>query len=615
MVVQVIKGRYTISGSITPRGKIQSNIQNTVLKGLSAYELAVKYGYVGEPEEWLASLKGETGPQGEQGLTGEPGSGIESVEQNDDYTLTLRFDDGTSYTTSPIRGVKGEQGIQGLTGNGIASVELNQDYTLTIRYTDGSSYTTESIRGEKGETGEAGYTPQKGVDYFDGQDGAPGRDGHTPQKGVDYFDGEPGHSPVVTTSKSGSATTVYIDGEPAATILDGATGEKGEAGENGNGISSVILNQDYTLTINFSNGSSYTTTSIRGATGQKGDDGNGIVSIEKTATVENIDTYTITFTDGTTTTYDVENGAVTSINGQKGAVQIGVDASGDGLVVLEGEGITANSIESVVMNQDYTLTINFSDETSYTTAPIRGLPGADGAKGDPGDDGKSAYDYAVDGGYTGSETDFAQKLATEYVSDIQINGTSIFNSGVANVPIAGSNFGVVKYLDSRGVVLDSNGIMTLAKGTDTQIKEATARELAVMISTQHQSVFYGLAKAAGDTTQSQSSNSVGTYTESAQSAINDMLNAPVSVSGTTPTIVAKSGIQYICGEVTLLDFTPCSSGICDVRFTSGSAATVLTVPSTVKFPDWFDPTSLEQDTVYEINVLDGVYGVVTAWEA
>ena len=85
------------------------------------------------------------------------------------------------------------------------------------------------------------------------------------------------------------------------------------------------------------------------------------------------------------------------------------------------------------------------------------------------------------------------------------------------------------------------------------------------------------------------------------------------MSGATPTITAATNTRYICGEVTLLNFTPSVSGICDVRFTSGSTATVLTVPNTVKFPDWFDPTSLETNTVYEINVLDGVYGAVMTW--
>ena len=43
-----------------------------VLKGyyLSAYAIAVKHGYSGSEENWLASL---VGPQGEQGPQGEPG--------------------------------------------------------------------------------------------------------------------------------------------------------------------------------------------------------------------------------------------------------------------------------------------------------------------------------------------------------------------------------------------------------------------------------------------------------------------------------------------------------------------------------------------------------------
>ena len=42
--------------------------------------------------------------------------------------------------------------------------------------------------------------------------------------------------------------------------------------------------------------------------GPKGDTGNGIVSIEKTATSGLVDTYTITFTNGNTTTFTVSNG-------------------------------------------------------------------------------------------------------------------------------------------------------------------------------------------------------------------------------------------------------------------------------------------------------------------
>ncbi len=93
----------------------------------------------------------------------------------------------------------------------------------------------------------------------------------------------------------------------------------------------------------------------------------------------------------------------------------------------------------------------------------------------------------------------------------------------------------------------------------------------------------------------------------------EAMEKTVTVSGTSPTIAAEQNTRYICGEVTSLSFTPCASGICDVRFTSGSTVTVLTLPSTVKMPDWFDPTALDANTVYEINVLDGVYGVVMSW--
>ena len=126
-------------------------------------------------------------------------------------------------------------------------------------------------------------------------------------------------------------------------------------------------------------------------------------------------------------------------------------------------------------------------------------------------------------------------------------------------------------------------------------------------------VFYGMAKAAGDTSQASSSNAVGTYTENAKSAINSMLDAPETVTGTTPIITGKAGVRYICGEVTTISITPPVSGAVDVIFESGSTPAVLTVPNTVKFPAWFDPDDLDANVTYEINILDGVYGVVTSW--
>ena len=87
--------------------------------------------------------------------------------------------------------------------------------------------------------------------------------------------------------------------------------------------------------------------------------------------------------------------------------------------------------------------------------------------------------------------------------------------------------------------------------------------------------------------------------------------APVTVTGTTATIVAEAGKRYICGELTELTFTPPSEGITDIIFTSGTTATVLTLlpANGVTMPDGF---SVESGKKYEFNFLDRL-GVVQSW--
>ena len=87
----------------------------------------------------------------------------------------------------------------------------------------------------------------------------------------------------------------------------------------------------------------------------------------------------------------------------------------------------------------------------------------------------------------------------------------------------------------------------------------------------------------------------------------------VPVSGATPSITGVANTRYVCGEVSTISITPPDTGIIDVIFKSGTTAAVLTVPNTVLWPEWFDPSSLSTSTTYEINILDGVYGVVATW--
>lgn len=83
-----------------------------------------------------------------------------------------------------------------------------------------------------------------------------------------------------------------------------------------------------------------------------------------------------------------------------------------------------------------------------------------------------------------------------------------------------------------------------------------------------------------------------------------------TVSGTSANIDPETYHYYLCGALTALtvDSSPGTGGW-SVRFTSGSTATVLTMPNTVVMPDGFD---VDASTVYEINVLDN-YALVASW--
>ena len=86
-----------------------------------------------------------------------------------------------------------------------------------------------------------------------------------------------------------------------------------------------------------------------------------------------------------------------------------------------------------------------------------------------------------------------------------------------------------------------------------------------------------------------------------------------TVTGSTPSITGKANYRYNCGELTTLSITPPAAGSIDVYFTSGSTATVLTVPNTVKWPVWFDATVLDSNTIYELLITDATYGSVMTW--
>ena len=124
-------------------------------------------------------------------------------------------------------------------------------------------------------------------------------------------------------------------------------------------IDHISLNPDYTLTIYYSDGTSDTTSSIRGATG------NGIASIAKTGssgTNPKVDTYTITYTDGNTDTFTVTNG----LKGDTGAT----GATGNGIATIAK---TSSTVVDGRVVDTYTVTM-----TNGTTSTFEVTNGKDG---------------------------------------------------------------------------------------------------------------------------------------------------------------------------------------------------------------------------------------------
>lgn len=121
----------------------------------------------------------------------------------------------------------------------------------------------------------------------------------------------------------------------------------------------------------------------------------------------------------------------------------------------------------------------------------------------------------------GNLTDSGKK-PSDFPTDVQVNGTSVVSNGVANIPFAGATPGAVA-VTGYGLQMQSTGSISIKPATPEQIKAGIRAWEAIVPGRQQDSVFYGLAKASGDSTQSASSNAVGTYTDSAKVAIQKML--------------------------------------------------------------------------------------------
>lgn len=186
-----------------------------------------------------------------------------------------------------------------------------------------------------------------------------------------------------------------------------------------------------TYTITYTDG---TTDTFDVTNGIEGGDGRGIVSILKTSTQELTDTYTITYTDDTTSTFDVKNGvdgvSVESITlyetvglvdtyeiiystGSRSYFNVKNGADGVG---TDGRGIVSIIKTSTVGLVD-TYTVTYSDSTTSTF---------DVTNGEKGDNGTSAYEIYIAGGGTLSEIDYNASITNipSHIADTDIHVTT-----------------------------------------------------------------------------------------------------------------------------------------------------------------------------------------------
>ena len=203
--------------------------------------------------------------------------------------------------------------------------------------------------------------------------------------------------------------------------------------------------------------------------------------------------------------------------------------------------LTLSEYNSYLSENPLEICYEIANPTTYTLTPteIRTLLGTNNIWADTGD---VSVDYRAD-----TKLYVERMSGSGAVSDVKVNGSSVVQNGIANVPLASTSApGVAKVSSNFGTNM-YNGIMFLAKATDAEIKAGTKDYKPIVSYNQHLAAFYGLAKAAGDSTQAASDNVVGIYTSEAKGSIQKMLGITDLIATAENNLVASKA--YKVGDV------------------------------------------------------------------
>ena len=325
-------------------------------------------------EDWLDSIRGEDGQDGKDGADGAPGK--DGVSPNIGYNGNWWIGTvDTGVSALPQNGTDGKDGV------GIANIEKisTEDLvdTYEITYTNGSKFTFTITNGSNGVDGE------------DGKDGVDGKPGQNGTNGTDGKDGATGNTPMLRIT-DGYWEVSYDNGETWISLGVKAVGEKGDKGDQGVPGKDGADGKDGEDGKDGANGAP----GKDGVDGKDGQDGVGIVKVEKISSEGLIDTYEITYTDGTKATFTITNGA-NGTDGEDGKAGVDGAPGKDGIPGKDGvdgtpgkDGADGVGISSAEINADGELVLYFTDGTSLNLGKVVGSDGKDGVDGKPGQDGE-----------------------------------------------------------------------------------------------------------------------------------------------------------------------------------------------------------------------------------
>ena len=144
---------------------------------------------------------------------------------------------------------------------------------------------------------------------------------------------------------------------------------------------------------------------------------------------------------------------IEAANAETGKGDTDLTTAVQSLISESGGGATFTPSVSVDGTLSWTNNKGLTNPEPVNIKGPQGPAGNDGATGATGADGKSAYQYAQEGGYTGTETEFAEKLAsgallvhvTESNGTLSANKTFIEIRGaiLAGIPVLVSYDGMV----------------------------------------------------------------------------------------------------------------------------------------------------------------------------